>query len=219
MYESHQSKGLGISQTRERLFRRASVNSYQLPSIKEPAGRGVRRKMSQAVFKVGTLSQRNKARAQYYTQSLSNRGPAEIWQDWVTVPTSTQLSEMAPRSGCWRNEPKRQGSTWLPSKGSQIFSNFLWSPPNLCFLGPWKWCRVLITIEMSYDLFFQNAYIYIYHLYVIAFKGDKSLIGRAGDINHTHWWHWSSGVLGTGCVGSQPGDSQCLSQQLLLQYS
>lgn len=63
--------------------------------------------MSQTVFKVWTLSQRNEARAQSLrTGCKDTRGPAEIWQE-LSHLTSRQPS---------KNGPTVWGDEWMSQK-------------------------------------------------------------------------------------------------------
>lgn len=159
----------------------------QLPSTREPVGRGARRKMSQAVFKVGTLSQRNEARAQYYTQGLRNKRAS--WN-------MTRLSYRPYIKTAIQKWPHSRGNEWMSQRGKDPLgfpqrdvSDFLQRPlitSQPCLSWPMEVMQSINYPRNGIRSVFQNAPIYIYHLYVIAFKSDKSLLGRAGDINHTH---------------------------------
>lgn len=119
----------------------------------------------------------------------------------VTTLTSRQPSKNGPT--VWGDEWMSQKAkihlafSWNLKGHFQIFSNLFWSPPNLAFFCSWKWCGVLSIIEMSHYLLFR-VLLYISYIYVVTFRIDKSPLGRAEEINHTHWWHGKSGVLGTG---------------------
>lgn len=111
--------------------------------------------------------------------------------------------EMTPQSGVMNERAKREGSTQLSAeteKGSprvsptcsghlSTFSSII-LPMNV--MQRIKYCG-----NITLSTYFSECF-YIFHIHVITFEIDKFLLGRAGDINHTHLmtqkqqssWHW-----------------------------
>lgn len=124
-------------------------------------------KKSRAVFKIGILSQRNKARAQSLHIGLKpRRASTEISWTLVTTPTSNHYPRWH-HSREWWETIKRQGSTWLseePKREVYIFLNLFWWPLYVFF--PVLSKNVMgstNTAEMSHHLLFR-VLLYIAYL-------------------------------------------------------
>lgn len=125
------------------------------------------------------------------SRQLSRNGPTVWGDEWMSQRGKDPLG--------FQLEPRRELSDFLQSI-------LVTSQPFL--LLPMKVIQSISTVECH--TIYQSTH--IFYIYALIFKIDKSLLGRAGDSHHIHWWHGNNGVLGTGCVSVQPGGSQRLSK-------